>query len=299
MSNWFSRVWLLVRRLWSLAIIKGVIGGVLSFLVITAISGLIQDAFPRWVKTTFIPWLSNFSMVSNWLLVVAPICCVLALVVTLKLSKAEVWLNPVDLRNLRYAADYMHYKGFFELTNLIDGSLRQSLEKQGDPDSLHGFVDSVFVQTLEFCGPEVRTGVIFRPKKDAPEWLAAWQASPGHYLTEKKFYIGQEPDKFGDRGVAGRVFIENAPMKYNIIDPRTGKADKPDKKVFAEYEAKRKGTDYLSSAVLPIRWNKRVVGVFCIDSKRRDFFIDEDLAMLQVVADRIGDALYLHKALDQ
>jgi hypothetical protein len=283
--------------LWNLAIVKGVIGGLLSFLVITAISGLIQDAFPRWVKEVLIPWLSRYTIVPNWLLVVAPTASVVAIIVAARLSKTEVWLDPADLRNLRYAADYMHYKGFFGLTNSIDSELRQSLEKQGDSNSLHKFVESVFTKTFEFFGPEVRTGVVFRPKEDTPEWLGAWQASPGHYLTEKTFYVGQEPGNFGNRGAAGKVFVENVPVKYNIIDQKTGKADQPCKKVFPEYEEKRRGTDYLSSAVLPVRWNKRVVGVFCIDSKRKDFFGDEDMAMMQVVADRIGDALYLHKAL--
>jgi len=296
--NWLSRAWLLVGRLWRLAIVKGIIGGVLTFLVMAAISGLIEDAFPRWVRDALIPWLSRFSTVSNWLIVVVPMCGVLAVIAALRLFRAEVWLNPRDVRTLRYAKEYMHYKEFFGLMNCIDGELRQSLEKQDGAGSLHRFVDSLFVQTLEFFGPEVRTSVIFRPKKDDPEWLGAWRANPGHYLTDKNFYIGQRSESLRDRGCAGRAFVENVPIRYNIIDPRTGEADQPCKKAFADYEAKKRGPDYLSSAVLPIRWNTRVVGVLCIDSKRRDFFTDDDIAMIQAIADRIGDALYLHKELD-
>ena len=96
MRDRLSRSWFQVRQLWSLAIVKGVIGGLLSFLVITAISGLIQDAFPKWVRETFIPWLSKFSVVPNWLLVVAPAAGVGAIIIVVRLSKLNSATQPIS-----------------------------------------------------------------------------------------------------------------------------------------------------------------------------------------------------------
>jgi len=267
-------------------------------------SGLIQETLPKWIIYVLIPWLSESNAVPNWFLVMTPLFIIVITVaviiaITPEFPRISTWLDPKDLRTLKYATGYLHYKRFLDLLTSIDCDLRQSLERQrrGDKSSLTELVDSVFIQTFEFFGPQVRTGVIFRPKEDEPEWLRAWRASPGHYLSEKTFYIGQDRQRFKDRGCAGQAFVEDRPIKYNIIDPQTGEADQPCKKVFEAFERKRLGPDYLSSVSVPIHWSTKVVGVLCIDSKQRDFFTDEDIGMIQVIADKIGDALYLHKDL--
>jgi hypothetical protein len=252
------------------------------------------------MKDVFIPWLKESTLVLNWLLVLMAIIFILVIIVTHRLSKADSWLDPKDVRTLKYAAEYLHYKGFLELLKNIDNEIRQLLskEKKVEEVDLKNFIDGFFIRMFEFFGvDDVRTGVIFRPKEDDTDWLVGWKASPGHYLTEKKFYIGQNRENIKDRGSAGEAFVKNIPQKYNIINPLTGDADDPIKKRFPGYEKKRGGANYLSSINLPIRWNKRVVGILAIDSKKRNFFTDEDIEMIQIIADRIGDALYLHQEL--
>jgi len=299
MSNRINQIWQSIRRLWKLTLVKGAVWGVIAFFLTQIISSLIQDTFPKWMKDVLIPWLTESTIVVNWLLILLAILFISAIIVTQKLSKADSWLDPKDVRTLKYAAEYLHYKGFLELLKNIDNEMRQLLSKEkeiGEVD-LKNFIDDFFIRTFEFFGADVRTGVIFRPKEDNADWLVGWKASPGHYLTEKKFYIGKNPESFKDRGSAGEAFVKNIPQRYNIINPITGDADDPYKKRFPEYEKKRGGANYLSSVNLPIRWNKRVVGVLAIDSRKRNFFTDEDIEMIQIIADRLGDALYLHQEL--
>lgn len=297
MVNWASQLWQSVRRLWRISVVKGAVWGVAAFFITQIISSLIQDAFPEWMKTIFIPWLLKPSAIVNWLIIALALFFVAALVVTYRLSKAESWLDPKDIRTLKYASEYLHYKSFIELLTGIDDDVRRLLSRGGDIKEIEvkNLLDDLFVKTFDFLGSDVRTGVIFRPGKDDPEWLVGWKSSPGHYLTEKKFYIGKDRAKYKDRGSAGEAYVKNIPQKYNILDPLTGDADDPIKKKFPAYEKKRGGANYLSSINLPIRWNKRVIGVMAVDSKKRNFFTDEDIEMLQIVADRIGDALYLRR----
>ncbi len=299
MLDWASQIWQSIRRLLRLTLVKGVVWGVIAFFLTQIISSMIQDTFPKWMRDVFITWLTKSTTLVNWLLVLMVLLFVLAITVTYRLSKTDAWLDPKDVRTLKYAAEYLHYKGFLELLTNIDNEIRQLLskEKRVEEVDLMNFIDSFFIRTFEFFGMDVKTGVIFRPKEDDSNWLVGWKASPGHYLTEKKFYIGQNRESFTHRGSAGEAFVKNIPQRYNIINPLTGDADNPSKKSFPEYEKKRGGADYLSSINLPIRWNKHVVGVLAIDSKKRNFFTDEDIEMIQIIADRIGDALYLHQEL--
>jgi hypothetical protein len=163
---------------------------------------------------------------------------------------------------------------------------------------LDRFINNCFFHLIEFFGPEVRTGVIFRPRSDAPDWLYAWRANKGHELTSKTFYIGHDPGKDEDRGCAGEAYNSNMAIIYNMIDLRTGEGDVPCKKIFLEDEIGRHGPDYCSSLVVPIRWNMNPVGVLCIDSSEQDYFLIKDMEMTQFIAERIGDALYLHNELD-
>ncbi len=297
-----SQIW----RTWKQTIIGVVIGSVLAFLVRETASGLIEGTLSKWIIERLIPWLPRSRPVSHWLLLVLPIGSglLIGLIVAIvamqrRTTQAAVWLDLRDAETLKYAAAYLYTRSFLELLASIDDDLRQSVEDRNRASSLKDFIESFFIQTLNFLGPEVRTGVIFRPNKDDPEWLAAWQANPGHIETKKTFYIGKDENRFKDRGCAGEAFIENESIKYNIIDEKTGRGDHPRKKIFEDYEKRIGGPDYLSSVSLPIHWNKKVVGVLCIDSKQRNFFSDEMVALLQVIADRIGDALYLHGELEQ
>jgi hypothetical protein len=297
MSNWLSHIWQAIRRLWKREIIGGVVsGGLLVFLVREIVSGLIEDTFSE----RLVPWLSKSSTVSNWLLVVVSIGLILFAIAVLRVPKTSTWLAPEDVKTLKYAAQYLYHKKFLELLAGIDDDLRQSLEdrKPGDSISLPWFIDSLFTQTLEFLGPKVGTGVIYRPQEDDPEWLVTWRANVGHTLSPKKFYIGKDVKRVKDRGCAGEAFIEDEIRKFNIINQKTGEGDHPCKKVFEDYARSRGGPDYLSSVSSPIHWNKKIIGVLCIDSMESDFFSDEIAAMIQVFADKIGDALYLHGELE-
>lgn len=291
-------IWTHLRRLWKLTITKGIISGVLSFIFLSIISGLIEDSVPQWIRKTLIPLSLESISLPIWLFSLITIVLVLtALRVTsgLKSREKDIWLDPSDITTLMHATEYFRYKGFLELVKKLDNIIRESLTSKNDNDKevLKRLLDKIFRQVFLFFGTDVRTGVIFRPKADDPEWLSAWHANEGHYLTIKKFYIGEKETHFNQRGCAGEAFVQDKAIKFNIINVETGEADLPYKKVF-EYDIRRGGPDYLSSSAIPIHWHKQVIGILCLDSKKQHYFSDDDLRMLQVIADKMGDAFFFH-----
>lgn len=266
--------------------IGGSIGVILFLTLWEIIKGIISNSLYDFIKNTAVPFLREEVSIKYWFLILFGLFLFsLGIIITQTLSGKK------QLENYTLAE-----RSFYVLRDLGE-QLQISISEKSD-ERLDEIIDFYFECAKEYLSlKSISGGAIILPESTDSEWLHFWRMSPGRQVSPKRFYVGsyqKRPSDENPRGMAGNVFLSGKPEIVRLADRRNVKSDNPKFHVFntVKLGISREYTPYLSGINLPIRWQKKVVGVLSFESDRINAFDEESIEWLQPIADFIGTILF-------
>ncbi|MCA9397853.1 GAF domain-containing protein [candidate division WWE3 bacterium] len=296
-------LWLKIQGYWNnYTGVFSIIVGVGSFLVTSALSEILGGAFQNWYSNVALPWLQRSSNQPNWVfvltaLIVAFFGFLFGMVIdNYRTSKKVPYtISTLNTSNIYYFKE----RSYRSLLEDVDNLLRQSLSKGKGLQSLEWFIKQLYLILPKYVGEQVLTGGgILLPDQNNPDELFFWSQTPSTKSSFKRFYIGNDPSRLHDRGVAGNVYLDGKSRKVTIKDKQNGRADDPSFHFFCDAEH-NSFLRYDAFVCARVEWLGQPVGVLTLDFRNPDMFHTEDLEWIKKFADRVGDALVLHGEVEQ
>ncbi len=170
---------------------------------------------------------------------------------------------------------------------------------------LSNFLDG----TSALLGNEVFRALIVQPTEvDGSVYLMplAWSKEmSADSIRRTRFYVGPDRNKEGERGVAGKAFVdETIEVVHFTLDGDIWRADHPD---YITFESNRR-LPYRSCVAIPIGGRRmegtatqeRCLGVLCFDSPTPDVFDSDDIKeLLGALSGGVRAALHIYRQLER
>jgi len=276
--------------------------GIITWLLIESIKGIVEDTAVKFWSSTLVPWLIGKDSISNLLiLTIIVIVAIISAVISKLFAKnnQEFYNSITDKSSL---VEYLRIKeisGLYLLFDRITHLIQDHLSSTPNEENQNEIISEFFLSIFRTFNPRLFTGGgIILPESEGKEWLYFWKMAPDNPISPKKFYIGNEKEgknpKF-PRGIAGNVFLDGKPRFANISDPETAESDSEDYHKFdmAQLGQPRYIVPYSSFVCLPIFLNKTIIGVLSIECQKIGIFNHMNIELLRPISDQLGTILFL------
>lgn len=274
------------------------LAGVIAFVFVTVVSGILQDLGMNFWKVSIVPWTYASSVISHILLIVIALGWPLALLVFVVSWTWYGLYNRTlgELRQLRLELEQLKQEGKATAIGIKEATASNILDcidrevflyltdhaTGSNEEQAKLLVDGILQRAFEIWGMEkVYRAAVYLPKKDNPDYLTTEYCDEG--VGDKlNWYIGAyDPSVKGPRGIPGSVYIAHA----SRVDPDI--RDDPD--FYNLKGVPREKLPHRSAMYAIIHPDdvKKTRGVLCFESESYAFD-KKDLTLAELIAIRLA-----------